>query len=1126
MVLLLSAAATAQVDQARISGMIRDSQGAVIPGVMVMTTNENNGEVRTATSNSSGFFVLAGVAPGQYSIVAKTQGFAPAQFEHVPVGVGQERTVDIVLAPESVQTSITIDGGEMVMIDVSSARVGVNVGEREVDNIPLNGRQLSQLYLMAPGAVTSGGGTYDNIRFSGRANQENAIRFDGIEGTSIIDASPGNLNGESSSAFRLQTSLENVQEFRVESNNYPAEYGTGTGGQVSVITKSGSNSFHGAAFEYLRNDKMDARNFFDRESVQLPDGKSPLRMNQFGGSLGGPLRKDKAFFFLSYEGLRQRVGVPFVESVPSETAWSRAAPSIQPFRNVFPRGTDPTSNADLDNATFNGRQSVDENAFGVRLDYRFNDAYSIYARYFRDQGESFLPTGVTGNGFAVTSVPQNGVVEMQQVITPSVLNETKFGFNGSKTRTSGFVPDYPGVDLRAAAVIIGGGSSLAGIGGQGTSSGVATPTGLVRASSATNGRGQPYTNYTLSFIDNLSWIKESHSTKFGVEIRPIRIKTDRLGGATYSYNSLNDFLNNAPSSVRFLGDLSAPSPFNGGATGPRHAQQTYFIWYGQDEWRLRPNLTMNYGLRYEYYSVIKEENDLAVVFDVVNGGLLPSNTPFYRSSKANFGPRLAVSWSPTRFKDKTVIRVGSGFYYGPGQTEDQIQPIESDRVDRNLTSGVAFPIDPAAIIAGYDINSPTLGFQPRAYAPGYRLPERILSYTASLQQELPSGMVLTLAYVGSQGRNLFLRGWTNKIVGVSTNATTGAAVVTREFGGRFGEVDFKTTGGTDHYDALQMSLNRRLARGFTTGLQWTWAHSIGNTAGSNEARTAQDTTNFEGERGNNNFDVRHSFNWNALYELPFGSGRRLLSNSGALANAVIGGWQVGGVFNVRSGLPIEVGIVRPDTVFVDQRNGLVMSNPVCLDGSGNMAVATAANGTRSVPTNCTGLTAATVAVINTPFGGNSRNIRRPNVVPGVDPYLHGDDKTAYLNPAAFSMPAPGTYGNLARNALKGPGLMQFDLTLHKRFIMTERTNLEFRAEFYNLFNRANFANPPSSLANALGTVTLNSSGVAVQNPGIQPGQTFTASGAGGAFGRITSTVDKTVGLGTSRQIQLSLRLNF
>ncbi len=1081
--LLFTLGIEAQTDIARIVGNITDMNGAVIPGAKVVVRNERTGAERTASSNESGNYVVTNLLPASYTVIASGQGLGPAEYTNIILGVGQERTVNVILHPATLQQEVTVSGGEMVVIDTSSARIGANISEREVATLPLNGRQISQLYLLAPGAVNNGSGTFDNLRFSGRSNQENIIRYDGIEGTSIIDSSPGNLNGEVSSSFRLQSSLENVQEFRVDSSNYPAEYGTGTGGQVSIITKSGSNAFHGSLFEYLRNDKLDARNFFDGAR------KSMLRLNQFGGSVGGPIVKDKLFFFGSYEGLRQHAGLNFRETVPSASARSRAVPAIQPLLAAFPAGLSPTLDPNFDLATLNTVATVNENAGGFRLDYKINDKYSLYARYFRDQGESYQPLGVTGNALRITAVPQNAILNFQQILSPAVINETKVGLNANKTRGTGVAPIVPGVDLSAISVNISGLVALPGIAGQTGSAGVATPGGLVRANSATNGRGQPYTNYSVSFIDNLSLIRGNHTAKFGVEVRPIRMYTDRLGGTTYTFSNINDFLANRPQQIQFLGDVSAPSPFNGGATGIREAVQTYYVGYAQDEWKIRPNFTMNYGLRYEYYSVLHEARNLDVIFR--DGQILPPNTPFYKSSKKNFAPRLAFTWAPSKLNNRTVLRFGAGYYFGPGQTEDQIQPIESDRVSTTLPAGSTYPIDPAAIIAGYDINSPTLRFQPRAYLSGYALPERILSYTASVQQQLPGNALLTVAYVGSQGRNLFLRSITNKIVGVSTNPVTGAAVITREYGDRFAEIDVKTSGGSDHYDSLQTTLNRRFSRGFTLGSQWTWGHSIGNTNGSNEARTAANPYNFAADRGNNNFDVRHSFNVSALYELPFGKGRPWLNNAGGLTQAVLGGWQLGGILNARTGIPIEVLLTRNDVVYRDNRTGAIVNNPIVVDGS-----------------------PVTTATINTPGGGASRSIRRPDLVPGVNPYLRNG--TQYLNPAAFAMPAPGTFGNLARNALTGPGLAQLDFTVSKRFAITEAKNFEFRAEFYNILNRANFASPPSTLANALGTGTNQ----------IQPGQAFTAASAGGGFGILSSTVSRDVGIGTNRQIQFSLRFNF
>jgi hypothetical protein len=1087
--LVVTVAASGQTDAGRIVGTITDPTGAVVPNAVVTVKNERTGQQRKVTTNDQGAYAAVQLLPAVYTVTAEGAGLGPAERKGVNVQVGQERTVNLVIQPSSVVTEVNVSGGELAAVDVSSARLGVNVSSREVGDLPLNGRQISQLYLLSPGAVVSGSGTFDDIRFNGRSNEQNIIRFDGIEGTSIVDTSPGNLNGEISSQFRLQTSLENVQEFRIDSSNYPAEYGTGTGGQISIITKSGSNDLHGSAFEYLRNDALDARNFFDTS-------KGKLRLNQFGGSAGGPIIKDKAFLFGSFEGLRQRVGIPFVETTPSAAARARAVPAIKPLLAAFPAGRTPSASPDFDVVSVTGRSDVNENAAGIRFDYNLSGKYRLYARYFRDQGDFFAHQNSTLSAYTVTGVPQNAVLNFEQILSPQIINETKVGFNGVKTRINGIPPLVPGVDLTGVAINITGSVALSGIAGQAGSAGIAIPTGLVRANSATNGRGQPYTNYTLSYIDSLSVIRGSHTMKFGAEIRPVTLFTDRQGGVTYTFSNLNDFLANRPSGIQYLGDVSAPSPFTGLA-GVLKLRQNYYIGYAQDEWKIRPGVTINYGLRYEYYSVLHETRNKDVVFDMLAGQLAPSSKPWYNSSPRNFGPRLGVSWSPQRFNNSTVFRIGAGYYYGPGQTEDQLQPAESDRISTTITSGprLAYPLDIPAVIAGYNINDPNLQFQPRAYAPGYTIPERILQYTASVQQQLPSHAVLTVAYVGSQGRNLFLRGVTNLITGVSTNPVTGAAVVTRQFGNRFAEIDYKTSGGTDHYDSLQTTLNRRFARGWTLGMQYTYAHSIGNTDGSNEARTAANPFSFAADRGNNTFDVRHSFNLNALYEVPFGRGRRYGSNAGPLAEAFLGGWQAGGIVNARTGLPIEVLITRPDVVYRDNRTGSIVTSPIVgPDG-----------------------TVYTTAVINVPGGGNSRNIRRPDLVPGVNPYL-GKDRQ-FLNPAAFAIPQPGTFGNLGRDALHGPSLAQLDFTLGKRFWVEERSSFEFRVEIYNIFNHPNFTAPSGGLPrlnNALGTGSNQ----------LQPGQPFTAAAAGGNFGVLTSTVSNQIGLGTNRQIQLSLRFHF
>jgi hypothetical protein len=1101
----------AQVDQGRITGVVRDPSKAAIGHATVTITNDRTGEQRTTNASDQGYYSFLALQPSVYTVKVSAPQFAPAELKQVRVTVGQEVHQDFELAVQSQSESILVEASS-VQIDTSSARIGINVNPREVNQLPINGRQLSQLALQAPGATNAGSGTFNDLRFSGRSNEQNAVRYDGVDGSAIIDTSPGNLNGEIPSPFKLQASLENVQEFRVDSNNFPAEYGTGTGGQISVITKSGSNRFHGAAFEYLRNDKLDARNFFD-----LPGQKSKLRLNQFGGSIGGPLLKDKLFFFGSYEGYRLRAGVNAVEAVPKLTlaAVPATAPLLPLFRApgavVIPGAS---KDAQSDIVQLGANNNVDENSGSLRLDYKMNDRHSLYARYFRDQGNNTQPEGVTGRTQLLRSVPQNAILSLVSVLSSNVINDAKFGYNSALTRVQGIFPVRNGIDLSQVAINLTGSVANNGIAGQSANSGFAVAGGLLRQNSASNGRASPYTPYSYSIIDGLSWQHGQHSLKFGGEVRLLRLYTDRQGGTTYTFSNINGLLNNTPQSVQYLADVSAPSPFNNGATGMRLGKQEYYIGYVQDEWRLSPTFTLNLGLRYEYYTPMREDKNLDVIFNTVTGTLDPPNRDFYHSSKNNFGPRIAFAWSPnfTGQPGHTVLRGGFGLYYGPGQTEDLIQPIESDRISSTLTSGIAFPMNTAALATFFLNNPQNRSFQPRAYAPEYKVPERIAQYTLSLQQELPGKTTATVGYVGALGRNLFLRNWANKIVNVrttqSTNASTGAvtanAVVIRQFdidnGGSnvlrpFAEIDYKTSGGTSNYNALQTQIVRRSDRGLTIAAQYTWSHDLGTSGGSNEALTAGNPFDYNYDYGNNNFDVRHNFNLSFLYELPFGRGKQFGSGLSGFAQAAFGNWQVGSIINARSGLPINLLVTRPDTVFVN--------------ASGNVV----ANG------NCTGTGTAAVcptAIINTLGGGSSRNVRRPNLVPGVDPFLHSGG-IAFLNPAAFSIPAPGTFGNLRRNQLHGPNFAQADMTIAKYFPVTESTNIEFRTEIFNLLNHTNFALPASVLPNALG-ITAGTQ--------VQPNQPFTSTSAGQAFGTFNSTVSRTVGLGTNRQIQFALRLNF
>jgi hypothetical protein len=680
---------------------------------------------------------------------------------------------------------------------------------------------------------------------------------------------------------------------------------------------------------------------------------------------------------------------------------------------------------------------------------------------------------------------------------------------------------------------------------------------LVRANSATNGRGSPYTPYSLSFIDNLSWTTGIHSLKFGTEVRLIRMYTDRLGGTTYSFSNLTSLINGSLSSADNLVDVSAPSPYNNGATGRLHLEQEYYIGYAQDEIKLRPNFTLNVGLRYEYYSPLREANNRYIFFDVNTGTLsspdfcynpfaglqsvcAPKKTTWSNSSTNNFEPRLGIAWSPFASHggllggNRSVLRAGFGIYAGPGQTEDQLQPAESDRVWTTPSGGnycgqaSTCATSSANLTANFLANPDNRAARVRAYAPEYTVPERVYQYSASWEQQLGS-FVSTVAYVGSQGRNLFLRNVANRIVSVRTNTVTGAAIPVRQFDidcngvtpvagtptatcpavpnantvlHPYAEVDYKTSGGYDSYNALQTQLLRRFGSSLSLSASYTFSKSYGDSGGSNEALTTANPYDYNFDRGYTIFDIRHNFNVSALYRLP------IARTAHGFSRAVLGNWEVGTIVNARSGIPVPVQITRPDVVFRGLPGAIVSGTPIGGTIFGSQITNAACPGAAGI---------CTEAIINTPGGGNSRNVRRPDVIPGVPFFLPNGN----LNPAAFAVPQPGTFGNLLRNSVKGPNLTQADLTVVKRFAIQEKASVEFRAEMFNILNRPNFANPPAQLGNVLPSA-VNTLGTGAT---LQPGQAYTAA-TQGSFGVLSSTVGQTVGIGTNRQIQFALRLNF
>jgi hypothetical protein len=1035
--LLAGSPAAAQQTEARIAGTISDQNGGVLPGVTVTVTSATTGATRTAVTDEQGRYTITNLPPGTYAVNAELSGFGTSKQE-VSIGLGERKTVDSSLQVAGLTESVTVAGAASAL-DLTSARIGVNVSTEEIEQLPVNGRNFANLMTLATGATSDGNGGWASVRFNGKSNQQNYLNYDGVDGTYVWDASPGYLNA-TGSQFRLQTSMESIAEFRVNSGLAPAESGLGSGGNITVISKSGANRFSGSLFEFLRNDALDSASKYD-------DKKQELEFNQFGGSLGGPIVSNRTFFFGSYEGLRQTTGLSFTEAVPSDEAIRRVmagepigsgggqsaarTQAVAPLLAGFPRGTVATANPLLALATLNTQAEQREDTGSLRLDHRFTDNQSFYARLLYSDGRVDTPDRtVTPRRVLATQNPLNFVANHQSIFGTSVVNELKIGFNRPRYDAVAFGPS--GYD--PTQVSLSGTVTSQSIDARGTT-GIARSGLLVRATSNASTNGQGYDPRSISLSDALTITRGGHTVKLGGEYRNIASKFQFLGSTEITYNSINAFIDNTPAQVA----VALDSPFF-------TPQQFYAIGFAQDTWRVNSRLTLELGLRYDFYSVVKEKDNLSKPFFIEENAFAANDAPFYNSDRNNFAPRLSAVYQLT---PRTALRAGYGHFYGPGQFEDRIQPIENyierRRVQSTDVPVLAYPVDPSVYrnllsVRGYTHDRPD---------------EYNVQYGVSLEQELFSALNLTVGYTGSRGKDMFLRGVANTF----DNATRQREAPS------VGQVDYKTSGCVDglvingnalsgcgraSYDALQVGLTRRFRSGLSGGLQYQYSRNEGTTQGSNEAATASNTFDYNSEFGTNPTDLPHSFNGSLVYMLPF-------------SGPVLGGWRVGGILNARSGVPINVTIARPDTVAVGG-----------------------------------------VTVANIP-GGNSRGTQRPDLVPGVNPYLK--DGVRWLNPAAFAAPMPGTFGNLPRNYLRGPSFWQLDLNVSKDVRFSTNHGLQFRLEMFNITNRLNYESPAANLP--AGTV----------------GQPFTDTVAG-TFGYMLGPLNRTVGLGAARQTQLSVRFLF
>jgi hypothetical protein len=869
-------------------------------------------------------------------------------------------------------------------------------------------------------------------------------------------------NDEGTNAPAFRPSVDAIQEFKLLTGTYAAEYGRSTGAQVVVITKSGTNAFHGGLFEFVRNQVMDAKNFFT-----TPGLDQTYKRNQFGGTVGGPIKKDKTFFFFSYEGLRLRNQLALLATVPTPAmiggdfssllAVKPAKVLVDPFTKVafpgniipptrinsyakalaayYPAPVSPTLLGSLPGSNYTLSETRQEtvNEYSMRVDHSFSAKDSMYANYNHFDDPSFEPNNsLCGSsllpkfGCFVGNTTQLAAFSETHIFAPTLVNEVRLGYNRLRQPRINEDNAYPLTPLPGAFFDTN----------QKNNQGVpnTSVSGFATLGGATN-LPQDRADNTFQIIDSLSYIKGKHSLKFGMDLRDFvanNISTSS-GRGTLSFTASTA----APTTGYALADLLLGYPTSAGRnpTAPNFYQRLHsYNVYAQDDWKLTSNFTVNLGLRWELNSPLREQHNLLSNFDAITGTIYVAGTGnvgsnVYDYDWNNFGPRVGFAWQPFN-NAKTVIRAGFGIFYQAPVIFNSMNGLSSGLPFRNpqtFNSSVASPVTldnpfPAANAGGTSTFS--------GLAKNYGTAE-INQWNFNIQRELGFDTVLSLGYYASNGAHIPLsQAFNQPLPGPGTTAQVNA----RRPYPTYGNITLLETEGNSSFNSLQAKLEKRLSHGLTFLTSYTWGKSIDNTPGAGSTSVsskggAQNARNLQAERGLSDFDVRHRLVISPVYNLPFGKGREFLTKG--WASQVVGGWELSGIVTWQTGHPI--------TPYVS-------------------------------------------ANISNTFN----NSDRPNVVGNAN----DGPKTVqqWFNTAAFVLPASGTFGNAGRNIIAGPGLVQADISLARNFQFKEKLRLQFRAEAFDALNHPNFNLPAA---------TVDS----------------------GNFGQITSAADP-------RQIQLGLKLNF
>jgi hypothetical protein len=1032
----------AQSINGRITGVITDPAGAVIRGATVTTTNEGTGAARRVTTDDNGIYVVPELPVGFYAIKVEGSNFVPATYSRVKVDVGVDTRVNVKLTLQATEASVNI-GSTAPIIQPDSSALSDVVNNQQVEGLPLNGRDFRRLTMLTPGAAPrSQNGSLGSFTVNGQREKANIFLIDGVDNNDSFRNQPSFNQGGVTGAPATLFPIDALSEFNIQTQG-AAEYGRNSGAIVNIVVKSGTNRFHGSAYDFLRNDNLDARNFFERCAGGATScsggGKQEFRNNNFGGVLGGPIIKNKTFFFTGYEGQREFVFSPGLVRVPSpaDIALARQVnagmfgdparpenPLSSQLIQIFPGPTSAAATGN--NYSFAAPNVNDSDNVLLRVDHNFNDRLTLNGRYIFGDGNQTFPL-TSGNGSPLpqyqTVVPtriQLFGANLTQVLSSRLINESRVGYNR-------YVQTFNALD--ASMPLPQGLVTNAQSGGLPT----ITITGFVSLGAPTNvPRGRVSSAYQV--VDNLTFTSGAHTYKAGVEYRRAIVNSFNDTNARGRLNFASSNTGGPGAAINSLADFLAGVPSNNGTTILRGStrRDTFSNNYGvflQDDWKITRQLTLNYGIRYEYLGIFKEEFDRLSNF-VPGMGLVQVGqglSDLYQPDYNNFAPRVGFAYDVTG-KGKTIVRGSYGLYYDtPSQDFFLLQGFQSGGPSSPATNplpnlGVfnsgSVGFGPGVPIFGPAGVAPTSNIALFAVDLNLRTPY-INNYNLNVQHEIRPGMAVQVGYVGSKGTKLFrLRDINQAAPGVY--ATTAAREATRPFKAQFPQfsfINYLEASSNSNYNALQTTFKQRLSRGLNFFLTYTYSKSIDDASngifgGTRGVSFPQDSFNIAAERAVSIFDQRHRFSGNFTYDMDF-----LPSALSNLPKRATEGWQIGGIYTIASGLP-------------------------------------------------------TTPFISTDMSGTGELNDRPNLV--GDPNSGAmRDAAGFFNKAAFAAQATGTFGNAGRNTIIGPRLNIFDLSLGKVTKLNDRVTTQFRAEFFNLFNHANLSLPVADFASpaTFGTIT-------------------------------------------------------